>query len=90
MQQVQIQLGNMPIILVLLSDGGLVFVLTRQIKAIIDQGNEVEASFYADEFFFEDGTAEPEWLSYNTVYDFRQYPLMLKWLQQQNLPNPFQ
>lgn len=90
MQQVQIQIGNMPIILVLLSNGGLVFVPIERIEAILDQGREVEASFFQDEFYFEDGVNQIEELSYNTIYNFKEYPLMLKWLKQQNLPNPFQ
>jgi len=83
--QVQIPIGNLPINLVLLSDGTLVFVRVAKFGCIIDQAPEggVGAVFYDDHFLVEN---EEFW--YNTVYRYKEKPNMLKWLQAQNLTEP--
>jgi len=85
MFQVQVPIGNLPVQLVLLSDGTLVFVRVANISCIIDQAPEggVGAVFYDDHFLV--GNEE---LWYNTIYRYKDKPDMLKWLQQQTLQEP--
>lgn len=83
--QVQVPIGNLPVQLVLLSNGTLVFVRVANIGGIIDQAPEggVGALFFNDSFQI--GNEE---LWYNTIYHYKGKPEMLKWLQQQNLIEP--
>lgn len=83
--QVQVPIGNMPVQLVLLSDGTLVFIKVARFGTILDQAPEggVGAVFTDDNFQID---GEDFW--YNTIYQYKEKPNMLKWLQQQNLQEP--
>lgn len=83
--QCQIPIGNLPVNLVLLSTGALVFVRVATIGTLIDVAPEggVGAKFFDDNF-----EIEGEEFYYNTIYEYKGKPNMLKWLQQQNLTEP--
>lgn len=86
-QQVQLPIGNMPINLILLSNGTLAFVRVGDFEALFDQHGVpggVDATFYEADF-----TINGETFSYNTAYEYKQFPDMLLWIQQQKLQSPF-
>lgn len=83
LQQVQVHLGGLPIILVCLSDGTVVFVPVAAFSAIVDVGQEVNAWIFPDEFFLCDNvTGSVHDYSYNTIYEYKNLPDMLRWLKQ--------
>lgn len=89
MQQVQVNLGGLPIVLVCLSDSGVVFVPVASFSAIIDTGQEVNAWLFSDEFFLcDNATGQVQDYSYNTVYYYKDLPDMLRWLKQFKLESP--
>lgn len=83
--QCQIPIGSLPVHLVLISDGTLVFVRVAKFGVIFDQAPDqgVGAVFSEDGF-----TIDGEEFWYNTIYNYKEKPNMLKWLQQQNLREP--
>jgi hypothetical protein len=94
--QVQVPLGTLPINLVLIGNqtyGRLVFVQVRPLIGAVfdlDEHDNIHAAFYEDRFEFF-GTADgdgDEVFEYDTIYDYKNIPLMLRWLQQQNLQQP--
>jgi hypothetical protein len=81
--QMQVGIANMPINLVLRSDGVLAFVRVEQFKALFDMApspDGVSAAFYEDSF-----TIADEEYAYNTLYAYQEIPGMLAWLLQQKL-----
>lgn len=92
MFQAQIRLGSLPVNLVLVGDrtyGEVVFVKVAPVGITMDQvpRDEVSAWFDEDGFTFFDQHAAED-LHYDTLYDYKNIPLMLRWLQQQNLQQP--
>ena len=76
----------MPVNIVLLSAGTLAFVKVAELSTLFDQPSiqgDINAVFYKDDFSIDN---EP--YSYNTVYEYKNIPSMLKWLQQQQLLMP--
>lgn len=90
--QHQMQLGGLPITLVLVGnreESNVVFVPVGPIPkaGIYDLGSEVDVAFLADSLHFM-SVADIEGYKYNTLYDYKNLPLMRKWLQQQSLQQP--
>jgi hypothetical protein len=77
--QAQVPLGNLPVQLILLQDGTLVFIRVSHVGYILDQG-EVSATFTDEGFIV--GNLE---LWYNTIYSYKDKPELLQWLKQQQL-----
>lgn len=90
MWQLQYPLANLPIHLVLLSDATIAWVKVAPVGRIYDQppSGGVAAVFDEEWFVFEKSTGENEQYEYNTRYAYKELPLMLTWLQQQNLEQP--
>lgn len=97
MMQFQLPLGNLPINLVLAGDrnqGKVAFVKVQPFtNAILDldpRGN-IDAAFYQNDFVLfggdDDGETVEEFV-YNMLYNYKEIPAMLKWLQRQNLQQP--
>lgn len=84
MLQVQIPIGQMPINLILLSDGTVVFIKVATFGVIFDQKLDGVSAIFEDDHFT---LAESEFY-YNTIYRYKEIPEMLQWLQQQNLQEP--
>lgn len=91
LQQIQIPVRGLPIHLVLLSNGMVVFVRVAAFSAIIE-ATKTDGSPYGN-FFEEDFilyvNKESNEFSYNTMYDYKTIPVMLKWLKSQELQTPF-
>lgn len=88
--QCQVPLAGLPVNLVLLSNGTLAFVRVAEFVGIYDQrafGQDVDAMFGRDDFAFIHDEGYDEF-AYNTAYNYKEIPSMLKWLQQQNLEEP--
>lgn len=94
--QVQIPLGGLPINLVLIGnklEGRVAFVKVRPVGTIFDEPEEktaLHAVFNDDNFaiYVQQVGGEIEPFEYDTVYDYKNIPLMLRWLQQQKLQEP--
>lgn len=91
--QVQVPIGNLPVNLILVGnkfEAGIVFVKVAPIhKTIIDHAKlkEVSAGFTDHTIYLHDDEVE-EQFDYDTIYNYKEIPLMLRWLQQQNLQEP--
>lgn len=85
MYQVQVAVGNMPVNLLLLSNGHVAFTRVSNFKALFDQCNEgnVVAMFYEEDF-----TIGAETFQYNTSYPYKEFPDMLAWLKAQQIIQP--
>jgi hypothetical protein len=84
MFQCQVPIAGMPVNLILLSDGTIVFIKVGPVGVIFDQPETgIVATFHESSFFID----YVEY-SYNTIYRYKQIPSMLTWLQQQNLIEP--
>lgn len=86
--QIQIPIGNLPVQLVLLwnrQEGGVVFVKSAPVGLIVENHERGKVSAIFDEEGFSIGDED---FSYNTIYNYKSIPLMLEWLQQQNLQQP--
>jgi hypothetical protein len=92
--QVQVPIGSLPVNLVLVGnkeEGKVAFVKVAPVGLILEnvqQGKEVAAMFAEDEFCISNTDMETEVFNYDTIYDYKNIPLMLKWLQQQKLQQP--
>ena len=93
--QVQIPLGGLPVNLLLVGNtwnGRLVFVRVAPIVGAVfdleDDGHSIRAAFYEDEFHIFGKTDGEEVFQYDTIYDYKTIPVMLEWLQEQNLQEP--
>lgn len=92
MYQVQVPIGSLPINLVLVGNkfrGGVVFVKVAPFRTIIDQAEngQIAAVFTQQDFtLLSDDAADS--FEYNTVYEYKDIPVMLRWLQQQKLEQP--
>ena len=90
--QAQVPLGGLPIHLVVVGtqeQGSVVFVPIRQVGVICDyQTRENVSAWFDNDGFTLYDQAGGEDFAYNTVYDYKNIPLMLRWLQQQNLQQP--
>lgn len=85
MFQVQMPIGNMPINLLLLSNGHVAFIRVANFNALFDQSENggVSAVFYEEDF-----SIGGEAYQYNTAYPYKEIPKMLTWLQVQALIQP--
>lgn len=85
--QCQIPIGSLPINLVLVGNkevAGVVFVKVSSFGVIFDMHNDgIQAIFHEDCF-----TLGGEEFDYEVMYEYKNIPNMLKWLQQQNLQEP--
>lgn len=93
--QVQVPIGTLPINLVLIGNetyGWLTFVHVRPFTgAIFDLGQDghtIRAVFYEDEFHIFGKVGGEEVFEYDTIYDYKNIPVMLEWLKEQNLQEP--
>jgi hypothetical protein len=90
--QVQVPIGGLPINLVLVGNketGKVVFVKVAEVGVIVEnfEDGKVAATFWNDCFHLRDGELEEDF-DYDTIHDYKNIPLMLRWLQQQNLQQP--
>lgn len=94
--QVQVPIGSLPVNLVLVGNkerGNVVFVKVGKVGTIIDQSelkDNVGAVFIETNFCFfeEQANGAIESFEYNTLYEYKDIPLMLRWLQRQELQQP--
>lgn len=87
MYQAQIKLASLPVALILLSSGEIVFSPTHEFKTIIERYEDsakTAATIAMDGITFDGGLQ----LKYNTKYLLSEMPTVTKWLQQQKLPHP--
>ena len=90
MMQAQIRLGTLPVAMILLQNGTLAMVRLTPDVGVIDQPEAgITAYFCNDGIIFTDGLGGSDDIDYNVAYDYKTKPYMLKWIQQQNIPNPF-
>lgn len=85
--QVQVQIAGMPLLLVcdIYNGGRVAFVRTAEFKTIFCfENGETPAATFDDEGFSIGG----EDFVYNTLYSYKEIPVMLAWLKRQNLQNP--
>lgn len=91
--QCQVPLGSLPINLVLVGNreqGRVVFVKVAPVGVIVENEVRDKVSAWFDEegfTLFDQGTGET--FNYNTLYEYKEIPLMLRWLQQQQLQQPW-
>lgn len=84
MYQVQVPICGLPVHLILLSDGTLVFIRVAKVGVIFDMPEDGLDAILTDDGFSIAG--EDFW--YNTIYKYKEIPNMLTWLQQQKLIQP--
>jgi hypothetical protein len=87
--QVQMPMGALPVNLILIgnaSQGAVAFIRSAITKTVFDQG-EVSARIDEDGILLHTGQEMLD-INYNTIYEYKQIPLLLKWLQQQNMQEP--
>lgn len=72
---------------VCLSDGRLMFEMNPMFVPTYDYGGKdgVTASFDRDEFYMMERDGPIERFNYGTAYPYKEIPIMLKWLVQQNM-----
>ncbi len=84
MQQIHIQIANLPISIVCLSNGQIGFVKTSDTLPIFDQPEKgISAKILPDKLVV--GNSE---FLYNITIDYKNKPELLQWLQEQNIENP--
>lgn len=85
MNLINLQLGNLPIQLILAENGQVAFQKMGKIDTIVDQpGTGVQAIIDDDGIYV---GADTE-LAYNCLYSYKEMPELLAWLQQMNLEAP--
>jgi hypothetical protein len=88
--QYQMPIPGLGISIVFVSNGMLALVPHGRFPPTMDiSQDDCWALFSHDSFCFFHGDVE-EQLVYGTMYNYRSFPLFLKWLQAQRLLNPFQ
>lgn len=88
--QLQVNLAGLPVAMVMLSNGNVVFVPLHGISAIFDQNpGQVNAVLFDDEFYLiaTDGYTVEDY-SYRVQYPLREHPLLVTWLKSLNLQLP--
>ena len=86
-QYVQIPIGTLPINLIALDNGDVAFVITQDFKSVIDQPSKDEnVGAYFDKTSF---SIADQSFSYSQRYAYKDIPVMLQWLKQQELISPF-
>ena len=89
--QIQIPLGSLPVHLILIGNkehGRVVFTKVLPFSYVFDMGeNGIAAAFYPDEFHII-GDDVTEIFDYDTIYEYKELPVMLEWLKRQNLRQP--
>lgn len=89
MMQVAIQLGNMPLNLVCLSNGLIAFTRTQHFSTIWECGEGYQVCIDHDGISFSgDKLAEPLDILYNSMTEWRDKPILLQWLQSMQLTQP--
>lgn len=92
--QIQVPLGSLPVALVLVGNqwqGRVAFVKVAPFITVFDcgkEGSNISAAFYQDEFHIFGSVDGEEVFEYDTIYDYKELPVMLEWLKQQNLQEP--
>lgn len=90
--QAQVPLGGLPVNLMLVGNqeyGKVVFVRVAPVGVILDhQPHTAVSAWFDDEGFTLFSWEGGEDFKYNLMYDYKEIPLMLRWLQQQNLQQP--
>ena len=86
---VRAPIGRLPLDISYLSSGQIMIHLKRENIQLLDfsAGIDNRAYFDNDEFTVESNDSI-EIFSYNTPIEYKTHPLLLKWLQAQNLPKP--
>lgn len=88
MQTSPIRIGSLPIGLICTDRADIAFVRLAQFKAIYDYPTTkdgIDAMFDAEGFSIGDTCFD-----WGVLYNYKEIPEMLTWLQRQNLNNPFQ
>lgn len=83
MMQLRVPINNLPINLVLLSDGTLAFIRDKNMKTLFCDDGGVSATFTKNNFWLDDVMYD-----YDSPMDYKENEKMLKWLQAQNLEMP--
>ena len=87
MQQIAIQLGNLPINLHLLQNGLVAFTRIAAFPLIWEAFEEYEVIIDDEGIKFITLDSEQE-VAYNSMYSFRDSEVMTKWLKSMNLQSP--
>lgn len=91
LQQVQMPLAGLPVHLVCLSNGAVVFAPVGPIRVIWSPNDKgVSAYLFNDCFSLYINGEDAQEYEYNKLYDYRKIPLMKQWLQEFQLQNPFE
>lgn len=88
MQMFQFQIGQQfPLVLICLQDGSIALAKKQEITVLLDHPEQsgVEATFDNDSFDILGEEGQSITLQYNTTYQYKTIPLLLAWLEQQNL-----
>lgn len=91
LQQVQVPLGSLPLVMLCLSNGTVVFVPSSLIGVLwCPVLTGVNAYLLKDHFsLYAEGTEGSVEFEYQRMYNYKDHPLLLQWLQELNLQNPF-
>ena len=85
MQQLQMPINNLPLSLVLVSNGTIGIVPRGNFPVIYDQPSQgIHAIITPEKMIV--GTTE---VKYNTSLKYKEMPELLEWLQQQDLEKPY-
>lgn len=88
-QYVQVPLAGLPVHLICLSTGLVMFTPVAKISVVWCPSQQgVSAYLLADHFQLYAKDVEPVDFEYQRMYDYRQVPLLRQWLQELNLQNP--
>lgn len=91
--QVQIPLAGptYPVNLMCLSTGQVALVAVRPIPGCLyEMEGSIKAYIYQDQVeLWREEIIERKTFYFNTLYNYKEHPLLLGWLQQFNLHNPF-
>lgn len=85
---IQVQIGRLPLKLTCMSDGMISITRAREFGTLIDFSlKDTYAVFDGDGIHFDTQTHQTSY-EYDTPIDYKKEPLLLEWLQAQNLVTP--
>jgi hypothetical protein len=89
--QVQIALPGLPVVMLCLMNGCIVFIRApgKMVYSIADAGDEPNFFVLDDCISLWIDGQEPVEIEYQKMYAYKTQPLLLQWLQSLNLQNPF-
>lgn len=90
--QVNVPLAKLPVVLCCLSDGTVVFIRQPGLPVYWLNDKGISAFIFGDCFSLFDSTdssKELQEFEYDKQYNYRNHKMMLRWLQELNLQNPF-